>query len=102
MTATGGIREWLTRPARRMAVAVLGALRRMPAGRAAARLARQHAPQAYAWVLGRYHAYGQMAAAPRRRSRLGPAATPPEGISAQERLVFQRLALAARLARPGR
>lgn len=102
MTATRGMLDRLTRPLRRMALAVLGTLRRMPAGRAAARLARRHAPGAYAWVLGRYHAYGQMAVAPRRRSTLGPTATPPEGISAQERLVFQRLALAARLARPGR
>lgn len=109
---------------RRIALAVLQAVRRAPAGRAAARIARRHMPRAYAGVLRRYHAYSHTRSSPQQRAPVRfvdapPCGLPisqqeatsrwgralpltivlPAGLSLQERFLFQRLALAAHLAR---
>jgi hypothetical protein len=94
--------EPLKRPLRPLALRLMGALRRHPVGRNAARHARRHLPGPYAWLIRRYQVYSLSAMTP---PRLAPAprieAPRVVGLSPEAQLVARQLALAAQQARAG-
>lgn len=91
--------EGVIRRLRLLAFSALSAVRRAPAGLAAARFVRTWLPGPYAAVIRRYQAYGLVAAAPKRRPA-GLRFRPPklDGMAPEEALVAQRLAIAQHLA----
>jgi hypothetical protein len=94
-----GAFEGVIRRFRIVAFAGLSALRAAPAGQSAARFVRTRLPGAYAAVIRRYEAYGQLAVAPKRRPA-GVRFRAPEldGLAPEEALVAQRVAIAQHLA----